>query len=134
MATTFRCSIVTPARSIFDEAVSYASLPAWDGQLGVMTGRSPLLTRLGTGPLRLDMADGSAKWFLVDGGFAQVQNDVLTLLTDHAEPAEALSLEEARAELAEANARVTRGGEDLARVTADQQRALAKVAVISAAR
>jgi F-type H+-transporting ATPase subunit epsilon len=128
--TTFRCSIVTPTAAIFDGPVTYVSLPAWDGQLGVMIGQSPLLSRLGTGTLRLDTPDGSSKWFMVDGGFAQVQDDLLTLLTDAAAPAESLNLEEARAELAEANARVARGGEDQGRVVGDQRRAMAKIALI----
>ena len=58
MAKTFRCSIVTPVEMVFDDEVIYASFPAWDGQQGMMAGQSPLLTRLGTGPLRLDFAAG----------------------------------------------------------------------------
>ncbi len=132
MATTFRCSIVTPAEAVFDDQVTYASFPAWDGQHGVMTGQSPLLSRLGYGSLRLDFAAGGSRWYLVEGGFAQVQNGELTLLTDRATPAERLSLQEAEAELAEATARVTAAGEDRAQVVRDQQRALAKQAMARA--
>jgi F-type H+-transporting ATPase subunit epsilon len=136
VAKTFRCSIVTPTTSVFDDQVQYASFPAWDGQHGMMPGQSPLLTRLGVGALRLDFPppDGGSRWFLIDGGFAQVQDEGLTLLTEGAVPAEALSLQEAEAELAEANARVTKGGEDLARVERDQQRALAKIALAKASK
>ncbi|HRP64217.1 MAG TPA: hypothetical protein PK400_13035 [Phycisphaerales bacterium] len=126
MAKTFRCSIVTPTRSILDENVTYASFPAWDGQQGVMAGQSPLLTRLGIGSLRLDFPEGGSRWFLIENGFAQVQGDKLALLTDVATPAETLSLQEAEAELAEANARVTQSGADRAQVERDQQRAFAK--------
>ena len=38
MAKTFRCSIVTPVASIFEGELTYASIPAWDGQLGMMPG------------------------------------------------------------------------------------------------
>jgi len=127
VAKTFRCSIVTPAAAVFDEEVEYASFPAWDGQHGMMAGQSPLLTRLGVGSLRLDTPDNTKRWFLIDGGFAQVQDGSLTLLTEAATPAEKLSLEEAQAELAEANARVAKPGEDLAKVERAQQRALAKI-------
>lgn len=133
MTDSFQCSIVTPSESVFEDQIKYASVPAWDGQLGVMTGQSPVLTRLGTGGLRLSLADGATRWFLIDGGFAQVQNDTLTLLCDHAEAADALSLDEAQAELAEARSRVAADGEDAGRVYADQQRAMAKVAVIKSA-
>ena len=107
MAKGFHCSIVTPTETVFDEEVAYASFPAWDGQQGVMAGQSPLLTRLGFGSLRLDFAEGGSRWYLLEGGFAEVMNERLSLLTERATPAEKLSVEEAQAELAEARARVT---------------------------
>ncbi|MHC4989516.1 MAG: ATP synthase F1 subunit epsilon [Planctomycetota bacterium] len=128
---TFRCTIVTPTAEIFDDQVTYASVPAWDGQLGVMVGQSPLLSRLGIGGLRVDYADGSSRSFLIDGGFAQVHREVLTLIADDAIPVDSISLEDARAELAEANSRVAASGEDQVKVTADQQRAMAKIALAS---
>ncbi len=133
MANGFHCSIVTPTETVFDEEVAYASFPAWDGQQGVMAGQSPLLTRLGFGSLRLDFAEGGSRWYLLEGGFAEVKNEKLSLLTERATPAEKLSVQEAQAELAEARARVTADGEDRARVERDQQRALAKSALAKAA-
>jgi len=130
LAKTFRCSIVTPAAAVLDDDVTYASFPAWDGQQGVMNGQSPLLTRLGAGALRLDFPQGPTKWFLVDSGFAQVQDGQLTLLTERAIPAEQLSMTDAEAELAEANARVATAGKDIERVEHDQKLALAKKALI----
>jgi F-type H+-transporting ATPase subunit epsilon len=123
---------VTPAAAVYEGKVDYASIPAWDGQIGVMAGQSPLLTRLGIGAARLHAAPtdtdaGGDRWFLLEGGFAQVNHDQLTLLTERAIPAERLSLREAEAELAEANARVVQSGEDRAKVERDQQRAMAKV-------
>lgn len=135
MAKTFRCSIVTPVASIFEGELTYASIPAWDGQLGMMPGESPMLTKLGVGSLRLDFPppDEGSRWFMIDGGFAQVQGDNLTLLTEAAIPAETISLQQAEAELAEANARVTKPGEDRAKVEHDQQRAMAKVTLARSA-
>ena len=91
-----------------------------------MIGQSPLLTRLGFGSLRLDFPEGGSRWFLLEGGFAQVQDGELTLITDNASPSETLSLSEAESELAEANARITTPGEDQDKVIQDQQRAMAK--------
>lgn len=135
MAKTFRCSIVTPSASVFEDDVVYASFPAWDGQHGMMPGQSPLLAKLGSGSLRLDFPppNGGSRWFLIDGGFAQVQDGSLTLLTEGATPAETLSLDEAHAELAEANARVTKPGEDRAKVEREQQRAMAKITLARSA-
>jgi F-type H+-transporting ATPase subunit epsilon len=131
VASTFHCSVVTPSESVFDDEVKYVSFPAWDGQLGVMDGRSPLLTRLGIGPMRIELADGASRWFFVDGGFAQVHEGALTILTEHAAAAEGLSAQEAQAALADANARAVAGGEDRDKVEADQQRARARLALAS---
>ncbi|MDY7108315.1 MAG: ATP synthase F1 subunit epsilon [Planctomycetota bacterium] len=129
MASPFHCSVVTPSEAVFDAEVRYVSFPAWDGQLGVMDGRSPLLTRLGIGPMRIEPAEGVSKWFFVDGGFAQMHEGTLTILTEHAAAGEDLSAAEAEAALADANARAVAGGEDRERVEADQQRARARLAL-----
>ena len=125
MAATFHCSIVTPTETVFDDQVEYVSFPAWDGQHGIMPGQSPLLSQLGIGALRIDGAEGESRWYLLENGFAQVQDGALTLLTDRATRAADLSAEQADAELAEAAARIPTGGADLAAIERDQQRALA---------
>jgi len=134
VAKTFRCSIATPESAVFDQDVAYASFPSWDGQHGMMPGQSPLLARLGVGTLRLDFPapDSGSRWYYIDGGFAQVQDGSLTLLTEAAVPAEKLSLKDAEAELAEANARVAKPGEDQEKVVRQQQRAMAKKALAQA--
>jgi F-type H+-transporting ATPase subunit epsilon len=124
--------IVTPTGSLLDEPVLYASVPAWDGQIGFMQGGSPVLAKLGSGPLRLDFSEGGSRWFLLDGGFVQFRRDELTLLSEAAAPAEALSLKEGEAELAEANARVTQHGADQQAVQRQQSRAMAKIALARA--
>lgn len=127
MAKPFSCSIVTPTKSVLDDnEVTYATFEAWDGQRGVMAGQSPLLTKLGIGAVRLDFIEGGSRWFLLEEGFGQVQNNSLTLLTQAATPAESISRQDAEAELAEASARITQSGEDREQVMRDQQRALAK--------
>ncbi len=133
MASTLHCSIVTPTETVFDDQVTYASFPAWDGQHGVMPGQSPLLTKLGYGSLRLDFTEGGSRWYLIEGGFAEVKDNRLNLLTERATPAEQLSLKGAEAELAEARTPVTERAEDRAKGERDQQRALAKAAVARAA-
>ena len=101
----FRCVIVTPEQQLLDESLTQAILPAHDGQIGVLTDRAPLLVKLGTGPLEIDVAGGKRRTFFVDGGVAQMKDNRLTVVTDDAEPAESLNAETARAELAEATAR-----------------------------
>jgi F-type H+-transporting ATPase subunit epsilon len=102
----FQCVIVTPEQQALDESVTQAILTAHDGLIGILTDRAPLLIKLGLGPLRLDLAGGQQKLFLVEGGVAQMKDNKLTVLTNDAIPAEKLDAESARAEFAEAQARV----------------------------
>ncbi len=102
----FQCVIVTPEQQALDESVTQAILPAHDGLIGILTDRAPLLIKLGLGPLRLDLAGGQQKYFLVEGGVAQMKDNKLTVLTNDAIPAEKLDAESARAEFAEAQARI----------------------------
>ena len=128
----FRCHIVTPSESVLDEQVEYVSFPAWDGEIGVMNGTSPFLMNLGTGAMRIDFGSGS-RHYLLDGGFAQMQDDILTLLADDVVPADHIELKDAERELQEANDAATAGGQTTAmerkHVEGAQRRANAKVAL-----
>ncbi len=104
------CRLITPEDKIIDEPISYASIPAWDGLMGVMPGHAPIVARLGLGELRVDVADqdsrkGGSRSFLVDGGFIQIVHDKMTILAEKAWPAETLNETDAKAEVAELEAR-----------------------------
>ena len=81
-----QCVVVTPERTLFDEVVEFVALPLIDGELGVLPGRSPVIGRLGFGELRTK-SQGSVKRYFIDGGFAQIRDDVVTVLTNRAIPA-----------------------------------------------
>ena len=131
MSKTFPCKIVTPSQEAFTGEATYVSFPAWDGQYGMMKGLAPLLSTLEPGSLRIETEDGGTKVYLVEGGFAHVDLDGLTLVTEGAIPVNELNLEDAQAELAEANARVTTDDMDRAAVERAQKIATAKVALAS---
>ena len=101
----FQCVIVTPEQQVLDEKLTQAILPAHDGEVGILTGRAPLLVKLGVGALRLDLAGGQKQTLFVDGGIAQMKDNRLTVLTNQAMPPEELDAEAARAEFNEAAAR-----------------------------
>ena len=97
-----QCVVVTPERAVLDEPADFVVLPMYDGELGVLPGRAPLIGRLGYGELRLRRGDDTRRYF-VDGGFAQVRANIVTVLTPRALRAEdidahaaARTLEEAR--------------------------------------
>jgi F-type H+-transporting ATPase subunit epsilon len=84
---TVQCVLVTPERAVLDESVDFVALPMYDGELGVLPGRAPLIGRLGYGELRTRRGSETRRFF-VDGGFAQVRADTVTVLTPRALRAE----------------------------------------------
>ena len=84
---TLQCVVVTPEKAVLDETVQFVALPMFDGELGVLPGRAPLIGRLGMGELRTQQGS-VVKRFYIDGGFAQVRGDVVTVLTPKAQKAE----------------------------------------------
>jgi F-type H+-transporting ATPase subunit epsilon len=84
---TVQCVVVTPERTVLDASVDFVALPMYDGELGVAPGRAPLIGRLGPGELRTRHGT-ETKRFFVDGGFAQVRANVVTVLTPRAVRAE----------------------------------------------
>ncbi len=99
------CVVVTPERTLFDELVEFVVLPLYDGELGVLPGHSPLIGRLGYGELRTRKGSETHHYF-VDGGFAQVRDDVVTVLTNRAITAATIDPSAAAQELERAQARV----------------------------
>jgi F-type H+-transporting ATPase subunit epsilon len=87
--------------------------PLFDGELGVAPGHSPFIGRLGFGELRVTEG-GVTRRFYIDGGFVQVANNIVSVLTNNAVPAEKLNAGVAREHLAAARARKANSPETLA--------------------
>ncbi len=127
MATkTFQCRLITPTAKLLDEAVTYASVPAWDGLFGVLANRAPIVAKLGLGELRLEFPDksgsaGGERSYLVQDGFAQMVDNRLTILAGRAIPVESLNLGEAQAELSAATGKKASGETPAARQTSLEQ-------------
>jgi len=96
-----RCLVVTPEKTELDVEARFLTLPMYDGELGVAPGRAPLIGRLGYGILRIETDQGTQRWF-IDGGFAQVEEDVVSVLTSRAIVQQALDAAAADAMLEEA--------------------------------
>jgi F-type H+-transporting ATPase subunit epsilon len=93
------CVVVTPEKAVLDAVVDSVVLPMFDGELGVLPGRAALIGRLGPGELRTRRGNDLQRYF-VDGGFAQVRDNVVTVLTPQAIKAEQVNRAEATAALA----------------------------------
>jgi len=89
-AMPLRCVVVTPERALLDAEVDFVALPMYDGELGVLPGRAALIGRLGPGELRTRHGNETHRFF-VDGGFAQIRNNIVTVLTPRALKAEEIN-------------------------------------------
>lgn len=96
-----QCVVVTPEKAVLDEEVQFVALPLFDGELGVYPGRTPLIGRLGYGELRTKL-DDKVKRMFIDGGFVQIRNNVVTILTERALMGTSLNIENANAALTKA--------------------------------
>jgi F-type H+-transporting ATPase subunit epsilon len=127
MEKSVQCVIVTPERAVLDEAVDFVALPMFDGELGVLPGRAPLIGRLGFGELRIRLATNTRR-FYIDGGFAQVRANVVTVLTPRALRAEEINPAAATEALEKAKG-VAKTPEEQTALQNAQQRARAQLAV-----
>ena len=114
MPSTFQCTLATPEEQVLDDPVTYASIPAWDGQIGIAPSRAPLLAKLGLGSLRLDYADGRSRLFLLGGGFVQMKDNKLSMLATEALPAEGITREDAEQSLEQARLRTSQTTDEVA--------------------
>jgi F-type H+-transporting ATPase subunit epsilon len=127
MTDSLRLEVVTPSRRVLESRASEIRIPGVLGELGVLPGHTPLLTSLGTG--EVTWVDGNTTGRLVvQGGFAEVQPDAVTVLAAIAETVEDVDVEAARAALAEAQeALKTASAEDFDRLDAALRLAEARI-------
>jgi F-type H+-transporting ATPase subunit epsilon len=95
-----QCIVVTPERTVLDEQAEFVALTLFDGEIGVSPRHTPFIGRLGYGEMRITQLDKMER-FYVEGGFVEVLDDVVTVLTGRAIPAsqidEAVAMEHLQA-------------------------------------
>jgi F-type H+-transporting ATPase subunit epsilon len=105
----FHTAVITPEGVLTEVDVDAVKFPAHDGLMGVLTHRAPILTKLGTGTLTLESGAGDVRYF-ISGGYAQMKNNVLTILPNEALAVAAITpalLEKEKAKLQEASGALT---------------------------
>lgn len=100
--------VITPERSVADEKVDSVTIPAHDGEIGIWSDRAPLMCELGVGQLRYQQGGKQQRMF-IEGGFAQVLDNEVTVLTTAAFTATELTPDV----IAKADAAVKATGEGL---------------------
>ena len=75
--------VMSPETTVFEGGAEGVVIPAWDGEVGILRGHAPLMAILGSGEVRITTG-GRVQKFQVDGGFAQVVENVVTVLSEKA--------------------------------------------------
>ena len=75
--------IVTPEARVYSDTIDTVVIPTVEGEVGILPGHIPLLTQVEHGELRVTKG-GQTSWLAVGGGFAQVDNDRVSILAEHA--------------------------------------------------
>lgn len=79
-----RVSVISPERTLYEGEAEGVVAPAFDGEVGILTGHAPMMTLLGRGVLRLKGGAGAATRFQVEGGFLQVVDNQVRVVTERA--------------------------------------------------
>lgn len=104
---TLTVRVVSPDKTVWDATAEEVILPSTTGQLGILSGHAPLLTALDTAVMRV-RPSRNQDWVAIAlmGGFAEVENDEVTILVNGAERGDKIDLEAARTAYTQAQARV----------------------------
>ncbi|MEY4507452.1 MAG: hypothetical protein RL297_2030 [Pseudomonadota bacterium] len=82
--STIQVDVVSAEESIFSGMAKFVALPGESGELGILPGHTPLITRIKPGALRIEKADGNEEFVFVAGGILEVQPHHVTVLSDTA--------------------------------------------------
>lgn len=101
---TLQLELVSPAKLLLSRAVDMATIPAAEGEMGVLPGHSPMIVALRGGVISVAEGGQVTDRLYVAGGFAEVTADRVTILADEATPVAELSRAEAERRITEAEA------------------------------
>ncbi len=80
MAGVLKVSVISPEATLFEGEASSVTAPAFDGEVGILPMHAPMVTTLGQGVLKV----GDTERFAVEGGFLQVVDNVVRVVTEKA--------------------------------------------------
>jgi F-type H+-transporting ATPase subunit epsilon len=123
-----KCIVVTPEATLLDAMADFVALPLFDGEIGIAPKHSPMIGRLGYGEMRIVQGKQTQSLY-VDGGFVQVIDDVVSVLTNRAIPAAELDPAVAEEHLQVARSRKANTPELLAQRERTELQARAQIRV-----
>ena len=122
MAGTFQLRVVTPDRTVIDREVTAVSFMGVDGSYGILARHAALLTVMKPGFVKITHTDGTVESMFASDGFAEMRDNVLSLICEAGELAAEIDLERARAAETRARAKLDDAGNapgDLTRAEAE---------------
>ncbi|HQN47067.1 MAG TPA: F0F1 ATP synthase subunit epsilon [Rugosibacter sp.] len=132
MAMTVHVDVVSAEKSIFSGLAEFVALPGESGELGILPGHVPLITRIKPGTVRIKLSHDKEELIFVAGGLLEVQPGLVTVLADTA--IRGADLDQAKAQEAKRRAEealVNRSAEmDYARAQAELSEAIAQLSAI----
>ncbi len=123
--------VVTPQKAVVSETVNSVVAPGTEGEFGALKGHTTFLTSLKVGTLRYTDASGKDHHLFLNGGFAEVLPDKVTILAESAERQQDIDVARAQAAKERAEQRLANraAGIDLLRAELALRRALYRLKV-----
>lgn len=88
MAKSFQVDVVSPEATVWSGQATIVVARTPEGEIGIMADHEPLMGALATGPVEIEEESGQRTTIGVHGGFLQVLDNQVTLITDRAELAD----------------------------------------------
>jgi F-type H+-transporting ATPase subunit epsilon len=106
-----RVSVITPARTVLEQAATSVIVPAFDGEWGILPGHAPFMALLGCGRLIVADGEGKRQRIAIRGGFLQVSANAVTVLTAEAASPDEIDAAKVNDELRELKAKPPKGAD-----------------------
>lgn len=128
---TITVELITPERMAYSDVADFVVAPAFDGEIGVLPGHAPFLSRLNTGEVRLQKGSDT-KFLAVSGGFIEVQHgNRVSIFAETAEFAHEIDVERAKQAAERAKEQLAKAQDltaaELAQVEASLSRAIIRL-------
>ena len=99
------CIVVTPEQTVCEKQADFVAATLFDGEIGIAPGHTPMIGRLGCGEMRIRREGQATDRYYVEGGFVEVLDDVVSILTPRAITADKIDAAVAREQLHAAQSR-----------------------------
>lgn len=133
MAGELKLEVVTPDKAVVSDPAKIVVAPGAYGEFGVLPGHTTFLTTLQTGMIRYQEPGGAERVVFVNGGFAEVSLDTVTVLAESAERRRDIDVERAKAAMKRAEERLAEASRkediDFRRAQVALQRAVTRIRV-----